>query len=132
MQHKLRVVFSDRAITRFMQHCDVFERFKVLTKEPMTVSLAEGVLPTVALIHRMLSAVTTNEPYGIVAIFDADVVYYRDPEVQACSDGDHWGPLDELIRHDQQWLKRLAERDRNERSDGSVAQVQGTAIGERD
>ena len=111
MPKRLRIIMSNRFTTKFMQHADLFEPSKVVVEKPLMATLAAGVLPTAALIERMRTAVPADGPYGLVAIFDADQIYYQDPDVKSISDGTHWSPLDRVIKMDQAMMTELEAND---------------------
>jgi hypothetical protein len=91
---KVTILFKDHFKTAFMQNADVFESFKVLvTSTVATVVDDFGESHVQAILEK------TNEDtnYGVVAIFDKEKVYYRDPEVKVVSNGHVWNLLDDML-----------------------------------
>lgn len=96
---KVNILFSDRFITRFMQHADMFERFKVIVTPLVTATVVDDFGPT----HVEAIRKEAENSYPLVAIYDETTVYYRDKNVKAISTGLEWGLLDDLLegKHEQ-------------------------------
>jgi hypothetical protein len=90
---QVTILFNDRDATKFMQHCDVFEPFKVVVKPAIaTVCEDYGESHVQALLRECASG-----RFGVVAVFDETTCYYRDPAVKVVSSGLEWGALDDML-----------------------------------
>jgi len=92
---EVKILLSDNFTTRFMQHADMFERFKVAVKPLLKATVVDdfGEKNIEAMQKRMKDA-----PYTLVAVFDKDTIYYRNPDVKVVSTGTQWCLLDDFLR----------------------------------
>ena len=90
----VKILFSDKRMTMFAQHADVFEKFKVIVHPIILAKVVDDFGPA----HiQKIEEKCEKDNYGLVAIYDLDKVYYRNPDVRVISDGRHWQMLDEIL-----------------------------------
>jgi len=87
------ILLSNLLLTRFMQDTDLFEKFKVIIMPRLIANVVNDFGPShVAAIEKRC-----QDQYGLVAIFDDQQVYYRNPDVSVVSDGQNWERLDNFL-----------------------------------
>ena len=90
----MRFLFSDQFKTRFMQAADVFESFKVIVCNPVTLDLADDRLEAAV----EAAKTSSDDKYRLVAAYEpGGPVHYADPEVKVISDGTRWCLLQDYI-----------------------------------
>jgi hypothetical protein len=91
---QVTILLSDRTKTNFMQSFDVFERHKVLVGALMQATVVDDFGDShVSAIQRECE----SGPCELVAVFDSEKTYYRDPSVKVISDGQRCSLLDDLL-----------------------------------
>jgi hypothetical protein len=98
---RVAFVFSDKALTQFMRHVDLFEPFKVLVKNSHAILTVDawGVEQTEA-IRKTCEA----SNYGLVACYSIDHIYWIDPAIKVVSTGTNWALVEDYVRYYQQDL----------------------------
>lgn len=91
---QVQMLFSDSFQTKFLQGFDVFEESKVVIRPVLNAEVVDDFGESH--IEAILAAVK-DQPYSLVAIFDLQRVYYRDPKVKTISNGEQWVPLDQYL-----------------------------------
>lgn len=89
----INALFEDRAKTRFLRACDVFEPSKAVVRHVVL-----DVVDDFGQCHveQMIKA-TEGQPYGVIALFDGERVYFRDSSIQSISDGAKFVSLDAYL-----------------------------------
>lgn len=92
---KVKILMSNRMMSRFAQDADLFEKSKVVIQAPVTATVVDDFGDShIQAIQKKLE----GSPYGLVAVFDpGGKVYYRNPDVNVISDGQQWIPLDDYM-----------------------------------
>ncbi len=91
---EVTILMSDKFKTRFMQDADMFEKFKVVLMPPIKATVIDNFGQTnVEAIKRECK----DGPYDLVAIYDKETIFYRNPAVKVISDGNQWGLLDDML-----------------------------------
>jgi len=90
------MLFSDRKLTVFMQHADLFEDCKVILKPAVLASVVDDFGDRH--VQAILKQAAEQPDYDLVAIYDRGTVYYRDQKVLAVSSGTEWCTLDDYMR----------------------------------
>ena len=98
---KLNLMFRDGATTQFMQHLDVFERFKVVAKPTMIATLETGRECGEVAEKVRAASVANGDGNTLIAAWNDSGVYYRDQDVKVISDGERFALLDDIIGSDQ-------------------------------
>ena len=124
MTVQMKLLFRDGITTAFMQHADVFEKFKVAIGPVLIATLEAGRDPIeVAEKVREASLAPAAKGCSLVAAWNADGVYYQDPTVKAVSTGGRWATLEDFISitvtTKTTTLKELITADDEKRKDGS-------------
>jgi len=91
---KVFIITSDLFKTRFMQDADVFEEFKVVVNPTLEATVIKGFGSKNV---RAIKTAFDAKNIGLVAIYDANRVYYRDATVKILSDGSKWIVLDDIL-----------------------------------
>lgn len=95
---KVLLLFSNKWNTKMMQSFDLFEPSKVVIEKGIaeieTDTWTEA--DTLKIVERCKS-----QPYQLVACFDKEKVYYKDPKVKSVSTGKQWCLLDDYLKHIQ-------------------------------
>lgn len=95
---KVTFVFKNNLLTKFMQHADVFENFKVIFGgviqaeiEPWNKEVLERIIK-----------LNEGEPYGLIAAYghnDVNTYEWFDPTVKVVSNGKEWKTFEDFIYH---------------------------------
>jgi hypothetical protein len=89
------LIFSDKFMTQFMQHADMFEPFKVVVKEPVYASVVDDWGNShIEAIKRQCA----DGNYDLIAAVGEEV-YYSNPAVRVVSNGQGWAMLEEYLAH---------------------------------
>lgn len=91
---QITMIFGNRQLTTFMQHADVFESFKVIMNPPITATVVDDFGDSN--VQAILKG-CEKEPYFLIAIYDQNKTYFRNPDVKVVSDGTQFGMLDDLL-----------------------------------
>ena len=91
---QVALLFSDSKITQFMQHADLFERFKVILKPIVYATVVDDWG------QKHIDAIKSKfgEDYKLVAAVGEKSVIYVDPEVKVVSDGQKWCLLEDYLK----------------------------------
>ncbi len=88
---KVMLVFSDQLTTRFMQHADMFEPFKVAVMSPVEAEVVDDWG------SKHIEAIQKDESkYKLVAAVGKEFLW-KDPDVKVVSFGNGWTLLDEYV-----------------------------------
>lgn len=94
MSRTVQMMFLDHWRTQFMQQFDVFESFKVIILPIQEATVVDDYGER----HIMaLQKLAKDHGYGLVAIYDKEKVYYRNPDVRVVSNGRHFWLLDDIL-----------------------------------
>lgn len=91
---KVLLLFADRRVTGLLQSFDVFEKGKVVLQPVVTAAVVEDFgTEHAAKIRQYAEA----EGQHLVAVYNDDEIYYRDPDVMSVSDGRRWCLLSDIL-----------------------------------
>jgi len=94
-QKEVTILFSNRLMTRFMQDADMFEKFKVMICPPVKAKVVPGFgKKNIKAIEKQCQ----DSEYDLVAVYDENTVYYRNPGVKVVSTGTNWSLLDDYMQ----------------------------------
>lgn len=105
---RISFVFSDKLMTKFMQHANVFEPFKVVVKNTHVILTVDawGLEQTEAIRD---ACEATN--HGLVACYGIDQIYWIDPKIKVVSTGTNWALVEEYVQHYQKELALDNDKD---------------------
>lgn len=106
---KLILLFSDKIITQFMQHADVFEKFKVLIQKPVIVDVIDDF--GASNIEAMNAVCAADGKFDLVACIGREKVYFTNPAVKVVSTGKEWAIIEDYIAFIQRDFMLINDRE---------------------
>lgn len=94
MSKTVYILTSNLELTRFMRDADLHEKTRVIQNPLLEADVVSnfGKKNVKAILKHC-----ETKNVGLVAIWDAAKIYYRDPNVQTVSDGSKWFVLDDVL-----------------------------------
>jgi hypothetical protein len=102
----VKILLSSKRATAFMQGFDMFEKSKVLVQPVLMAKVVDDFGDSH--IEAIKKQCDEGNSCGLVAIFDLDNIYYRDPDVVSISDGHKWCLLDEILSSEMPFQKEVS------------------------
>lgn len=92
-------IAGDRASTLFMQHCDVFESFKIVATPTRMQLTLDGTRSLEEVLAKLRSHLESGG-FRVAAIFCPNISEgaWRDPEVKLVSNGERFCSLDDMLK----------------------------------